>query len=215
MIKSFKIRLYPTKEQEQLMWQHIGACRFIYNYMLKQQQKLYESGEKHLSHFGMINMLKPLKNDGEHNWLYEVSNTSLQRVCGDLNEAYQGFFKKRTGFPKFKSKKRSKQSFPIDAVKLWFDILLQGIIGSLIITFFEYVIGELFLNGVLPVMWDYSNVFLNYKGIICLPFSLVWVVLSIVAVVIADAINYYLLDDEEVVPYYKLFGKTIFKFKSK
>lgn len=95
------------------------------------------------------------------------------------------------------------------------DILIQGACGSLIITFFEYVIGELFLNGVLPVMWDYSNVFLNYKGIICLPFSLAWVGLSIVAVVIADAINYYLLDDEEVVPYYKLFGKTIFKFKSK
>ena len=95
------------------------------------------------------------------------------------------------------------------------DILFQGTIGSLIITFFEYVIGELFLNGVLPVMWDYSNVFLNYKGIICLPFSLIWVVLSIVAVIIADAINYYLLDDEEVIPYYKLFGKTILKFKSK
>lgn len=95
------------------------------------------------------------------------------------------------------------------------DILIQGACGSLIITFFEYVIGELFLNGVLPVMWDYSNVFLNYKGIICLPFSLAWVVLSIMAVVIADAINYYLLDDEEVVPSYKLFGKTIFQFKSK
>ena len=95
------------------------------------------------------------------------------------------------------------------------DILIQGACGSLIITFFEYVIGELFLNGVLPVMWDYSNVFLNYKGIICLPFSLIWVVLSIIAVIIADAINYYLLDDEEVIPYYKLFGKTILKFKSK
>lgn len=95
------------------------------------------------------------------------------------------------------------------------DILIQGACGSLTITFFEYVIGELFLNRVLPVMWDYSNVFLNYKGIICLPFSLAWVGLSIVAVVIADAINYYLLDDEEVVPYYKLFGKTILKFKSK
>lgn len=121
MIKSFKIRLYPTKEQEQLMWKHVGACRFIYNYMLEQQQKLYEAGEKHLSHFSMINLLKPLKNDGEHDWLYEVSGVSLQRVCGDLNEAYQGFFKKRTGFPKFKSRKRSKSNFPIDAVKLWFD----------------------------------------------------------------------------------------------
>ena len=95
------------------------------------------------------------------------------------------------------------------------DILIQGTIGSLIITFFEYVIGELFLHGVLPVMWDYSNVLLNYKGIICLPFSFIWFVLSIIAVIIADAINYYLLDDEEVVPYYKLFGKTILKFKSK
>lgn len=121
MIKSFKIRLYPTKEQEQLMWRHIGACRFIYNYMLEQQQKLYEAGEKHLSHFDMINLLKPLKNDGEHSWLYEVSATTLQRACGDLNEAYQGFFKKRTGFPKFKSKKRSRPSFPIDAENLWFD----------------------------------------------------------------------------------------------
>lgn len=121
MIKSFKIRLYPTKEQEQLMWKHIGACRFIYNYMLEHQQKLYEAGEKHLSHFSMINLLKPLKNDGEHDWLYDVSNTSLQRVCGDLNEAYQNFFKRRIGFPKFKSRKRSKPSFPIDAVKLWFD----------------------------------------------------------------------------------------------
>lgn len=121
MIKSFKIRLYPTKEQEQLMWKHIGSCRYIYNYMLAKQEELYKSGEKHLSRFDMINLLKPLKNDGEHGWLYEVSNTSLQRICGDLNEAYQAFFKKRNKFPKFKSRKKSKPSFPIDAVKLWFD----------------------------------------------------------------------------------------------
>lgn len=94
------------------------------------------------------------------------------------------------------------------------DILLQGVIGSLIITFFEFVIGNLFLKGYLPVMWNYSNLWMNYKGIICLPFSLAWIGLSIVAVIIADAINYYMLGDEDV-PYYKLFGKTIFRFKAK
>lgn len=94
------------------------------------------------------------------------------------------------------------------------DILLQGVIGSLIITFFEFVIGNLFLKGYLPVMWDYSNLWMNYKGIICLPFSLAWIGLSIVAVIIADAINYYMLGDEDV-PYYKLFGKTILRFKAK
>lgn len=94
------------------------------------------------------------------------------------------------------------------------DILLQGVIGSLIITFFEFVIGNLFLKGYLPVMWNYSNLWMNYKGIICLPFSLAWIGLSIVAVIIADAINYYMLGDEDV-PYYKLFGKTILRFKTK
>lgn len=121
MIKSFKIRLFPTKEQEDLMWKHISCSRFIYNYMLAKQEELYKAGEKHLSAFDMMNLLKPLKNDGEHDWLYDVSSVTLQRVCSDLNEAYQGFFKKRTGFPKFKSRKKSKPNFPVSTQGLWFD----------------------------------------------------------------------------------------------
>ncbi len=119
MIKSFKIRIYPTKAQEAHLWQHIGACRYIWNYMLDYQQKLHASGERHLSAFSMINLLKPLKNDGEHEWLYEVSNTSLQRICQDLASAYDRFFKKVSGFPKFKSRKRSKPSYPVRET-IWF-----------------------------------------------------------------------------------------------
>lgn len=89
--------------------------------MLAKQQELYKAGGKHLSRFDMANLFTPLKNDGEHSWLFEVSNASLQRVCSDLNEAYQGFFQKRAGFPKFKSKKRSKPSFPVRSERLWFD----------------------------------------------------------------------------------------------
>lgn len=113
MIKSFSIRLYPTKEQEDIMWKHINSCRYIWNYMLSYQQELYSNGEKHLSAFSMINLLKPLKNDGEHSWLYEVSNASLVTMCRDLDKSYNNFFKKITGFPKFKSKKRSKPNFPV------------------------------------------------------------------------------------------------------
>lgn len=113
MIKSHKIRIYPNKEQECLLWKHIGACRFIWNYMLDYQEKLYKAGEKHLSAFSMMKLLKPLKNDGEHGWLYEVSNASLKRCCQDLSEAYQRFFKKKSGFPKYKSRKRSKTAYPV------------------------------------------------------------------------------------------------------
>ena len=121
MIKSFKVRIYPTKSQEALIWKHIGSCRFIWNYMLSEQEKLYDLGERHLSAFDMINLLKPLKNDGEHEWLYEVSNRSLQIACQDLDKAYKSFFKKQSGFPKFKSRKRSKPNYPICATGFYFN----------------------------------------------------------------------------------------------
>lgn len=113
MIKTYKIRLYPTKEQETLMWKHIGACRYIWNWMLAKQQELFEARKKHLSAFSMINLLKPLKNDGKHEWLYEVSATTCQIICRDLDKAYKDYFAKRRGFPKFKSRKRAKTAFPV------------------------------------------------------------------------------------------------------
>ena len=113
MIKSYKVRIYPNMIQEKLLWQHVGCCRFIWNYMLAKQKSLYEQGEKHLSVFGMIKLLTPLKKQDEYSWLNEVSNTSLATVCRDIDKAYKSFFKKTSGFPKFKSKKKSKPNFPI------------------------------------------------------------------------------------------------------
>ena len=101
-----------------------------------------------------------------------------------------------------------------DKISWDIDILIQGALGSLLITLFEFIIGSLSLNGVLPKMWDYSGTPFNYKGIVCLPFSLIWFGLSILAIMLADSINYYVLGDNEI-PYYKLFGKTILRFKKK
>ena len=92
------------------------------------------------------------------------------------------------------------------------DVLWQCLFGALLITLMELIIGKMFLAGYLPVMWDYSSVPLNYQGIICVPFSIVWMALSFVAIIVADAINYYVFK-EKPVPYYKCFGKVIFRFK--
>ena len=127
MIKSYKIRLYPTTEQEQKMWRHIGACRYIWNYMLALQQRRYKDGEKHLSRFDMIKRLTPLKQEAERMWLKDIANTSLQIVCTDLSQAYCTFFKKQGSFPKFKSRKKSKTNFPTRYDALWFSETLVNI----------------------------------------------------------------------------------------
>lgn len=85
------------------------------------------------------------------------------------------------------------------------DLIIQSVIGSLIVTVFELIVGEglKFFNQ--PPMWDYSSLPLNFDGVICLPFSLVWVLLSAIAILLADAINYYLLH-EKPTPHYKILG---------
>lgn len=94
------------------------------------------------------------------------------------------------------------------------DITIQCLIGALIITLMELIIGSLFLAGYLPVMWDYSSIPVNYKGIICLPFSIAWMGLSFIGILVADAINYYVFE-ELPVPYYMMFGRKIIKFREK
>lgn len=79
LIKSKIIRLYPTEEQQQLMWQHINCSRYIWNYMLALQIKRHENKEKHLSAFDMNKQLTILKKDEGHQWLYEVSNAMASK----------------------------------------------------------------------------------------------------------------------------------------
>ena len=47
MIKSFKIGLKPTKEQEELMWKSVGISRFAYNWGINKAQEYHEQGRKY------------------------------------------------------------------------------------------------------------------------------------------------------------------------
>lgn len=95
------------------------------------------------------------------------------------------------------------------------DIIIQGSIDSIIITFFELIIGEISLHtDFLPIMWDYSNVLLNFDGVICLPFSLIWIGLSIIGILVADTINYYIINIQPY-PYIYNKGKVVLKFRER
>jgi uncharacterized membrane protein len=101
-----------------------------------------------------------------------------------------------------------------DRISWNIDLVIQGIIGMLVVTGMELVIGLSWEYLPIPVMWDYSNIPLNYRGIICVPFMIIWFFLSLVAIFLADAINYYVFE-ELPTPYYVLCKKIIFTFPEK
>ena len=40
--KAIKYRIYPNKEQQELIFKTFGCSRFVYNYMLEESIKAYE-----------------------------------------------------------------------------------------------------------------------------------------------------------------------------
>lgn len=82
-------------------------------------------------------------------------------------------------------------------------LALQALIGSLIITFYEFVFGVV-LNILLGLnIWDYSNLPLNVVGQICIPFSIIWYFLSIIGICLDDFLRWKLFNEEK--PKYKIF----------
>jgi putative transposase len=110
MLKAFKYRLTPTKEQTVLLNKHIGASRFVYNLALEVKQMAWAGYKINLSCFALHSQLKDLKTECE--WLKEINSQSLQQSITNLDKSYTAFFKGQNKFPKFK-KKSSGGSFNI------------------------------------------------------------------------------------------------------
>lgn len=101
MIKSFKVRIYPTQEQQILFEKTFGANRFIYNYFLNLKIKLYEFYKINLNNTNCSKVLTELKE--QMTWLTQVDAISLQQTLRDLDSAYQNFFSNRTRYPNLKN----------------------------------------------------------------------------------------------------------------
>lgn len=119
MIKSVKIRLIPTLEQEVVMFKSIGVSRFTYNWGLNRYNELLSLNEKPSKEIIKKEFNNTIKKQEEYKWLYEVSSQTISQVFSDLNNAFSNFYKKRARYPKFKSKRKSRQSFYVryDALK--------------------------------------------------------------------------------------------------
>ena len=107
--KAYKYRIYPNKQQEELIQKTFGCCRFVYNYYLNKRKEYYEKDKATFTYNMCSKDLTQLKK--ELIWLKEPDKDSLQKSLKDLDIAYQKFFKEHSGYPKFKSKKDRHKSY--------------------------------------------------------------------------------------------------------
>lgn len=121
MLKAFKYRIYPDSEQEELLAQHFGAVRLIYNLALEVKEYAYASHGISLSKYDLKKQLVDLKDEFE--WLRDVNSQSQQESILHLDAAYTRFFKElKDGTIKKKKdkyiKERKKKGLPINMYKL-------------------------------------------------------------------------------------------------
>lgn len=110
MLKAYKYRLYPNKQQEVQIQKTFGCCRFVYNYMLNYKQELYKTKKEQISKFDCNNYCnRELKK--QYEWLKKVDKYALTNAIYNMDNAYQKFFKEHTGYPKFKNKRNYKKSY--------------------------------------------------------------------------------------------------------
>ncbi|MEC3020137.1 IS200/IS605 family element RNA-guided endonuclease TnpB [Bacillus cereus] len=110
MLKSYKYRIYPTKEQRLFFAKTFGCVRFIYNKMLTDRIHSYQESQKTMNK--SIKYPTPAQYKSEFLFLKEVDSLALANAQINLNKAYAHFFRdKSVGFPKFKSKKNNYRSY--------------------------------------------------------------------------------------------------------
>ena len=109
MEKAYRYRIYPNKQQQELIQKTFGCVRFVYNYYLAKRKEMYENDKITFTYNMCSKDLTSLKK--EYEWLKEPDKDSLQKSLKDLDSAYQKFFREHTGYPKFKSKKDRHKSY--------------------------------------------------------------------------------------------------------
>lgn len=114
MEKSYKFRIYPSKEQEQKIQQTFGCCRFVYNHYLEKRINWYKEKKEFLKNKECSADLTKIKK--ELTWLSEVDSTALQLSLKDLENAFMCFFQSvrkggKYGYPKFKKKRCTRKSY--------------------------------------------------------------------------------------------------------
>ncbi|WP_339134835.1 RNA-guided endonuclease TnpB family protein [Streptomyces sp. f51] len=107
--RAFKYRFYPTDAQAAELSRTFGCVRKVYNLALAARTEVWTRQER-VNYNQTSAMLTVWKKTEELAYLNEVSCVPLQQALRHLQVAFTNFFGKRSKYPRFKSRKKSRKS---------------------------------------------------------------------------------------------------------
>jgi putative transposase len=102
--KVYRFKIDPTAKQEAALARYAGARRFVFNWALQRRKETYAQTGKSITWSELSIELTGLKSKPGFEWLKEIDSQLLQQAVADCKKAFDSFFQKRMGFPKFKKK---------------------------------------------------------------------------------------------------------------
>lgn len=109
MLRTFKTEIKPNEKQKIKIRQTIGVARFVYNFYIAENQRVYEETKTFLSANDFSKYLNRdfIPNNEDHLWIKDVSSKSTKESIRNAESAFKRFFKGLSGFPNFKKKNKS------------------------------------------------------------------------------------------------------------
>lgn len=108
--RAFKYRFKPAPAQAAELSRTFGCVRLVYNRALEARSTAWRDERRRVSYVESSTMLTAWKRDPELAFLQQVSSVPLQQGLRHLQAAFVGFWEKRARYPRFKSRKRGRQS---------------------------------------------------------------------------------------------------------
>ncbi|MFE9201288.1 RNA-guided endonuclease InsQ/TnpB family protein [Micromonospora sp. NPDC007230] len=108
--RAFKYRFYPSPEQAGQLSRTFGCVRLVYNRALEARTRAWAVDRQRTTYVESSGWLTEWKRTEELAFLNEVSSVPLQQTLRHLQAGFVAFWDKRSRYPRFKSKRKSRAS---------------------------------------------------------------------------------------------------------
>lgn len=109
MLKTYRYRIYPSRNQKRLLEQTLETCRRWYNACLEQRKTAWEEHQENIGKYEQLRQVKDYRRDNPY--AAQLHSHILQITTADLDKAFQAFFRRvkageKPGYPRFRGRER-------------------------------------------------------------------------------------------------------------